>query len=198
MDKVKEKEKEEVNFIKQQQALYKASNEDFQKVKPLNSENRGALFERAIERKRNHYQDDDEEYRQRLEEKQNQVKSQEQQEEFTPIKHSLATFIQGKVEEQEPTKTSEPENENVEEPDTNPSPPEAPEIPEVLSPPIVDNREQEERIHRVSKFEQMKNKVAAYEDDKKIAIQKFKDEILLEVEDIKKRRAEFLAMANTM
>lgn len=201
IDNVKEQEKKEVDFIKQRQTLYQ-KNEYVEKVNLLSSENRGALFERAIERKRNHYRDDDDEYEKRLaEQKQNKqeevLQEEPSKEEFIPVKHAISSFIKTetlKEEENLPdgaVKTSESENSETEQ---------QVEIEKVeenttTSESSQETEKEEKSFGRIfrnefcqSDLEKQKIKIDKYQEEKRIAIQTFRDEILLEAENIKKRR----------
>lgn len=206
IDQVKENEKKQVNFIKERQALYK-KNKDVQKVNLLSSENRGALFERAIERKKNQYRDDDEEYAKRIveQEKSNEEIPQEelQKEEFIPVKHAISSFIKSEVTKKEESfsdevlKNSEQEILRTE-PQTEPE--------KTQEKAISQNTENEinktERVFRNETFQQSleerKMKVEAYENQKRIAIQKFKQEVLMEAENIKRKRQELAKVSYAM
>ena len=113
IEQVKEKDKNEAIFIKQRQALYKETSgqREVEVVTPLKEENRGALFEKAIQRKRNNYRDDDEEYEARKKEKEEReakeeleriTKNQERRFEPKPMPFSLT-----KKEEEEEDKKEE-------------------------------------------------------------------------------------------
>ena len=201
IDNVKEQEKKEVDFIKQRQTLYQ-KNEYVEKVNLLSSENRGALFERAIERKRNHYRDDDDEYEKRLaEQKQNKqeevLQEEPPKEEFIPVKHAISSFIKTEAlkeeenQSDEVVKTSENENSETEQ---------QAEIEKVeenttTSESSQETEKEEKSFGRIfrnefcqSDLEKQKIKIDKYQEEKRIAIQTFRDEILLEAENIKKRR----------
>lgn len=196
IDEVKEQEKKQVDFIKERQALYQ-KDKDVQKVNLLSSENRGALFERAIERKRNQYRDDDEEYAKRLteQEKNKEEFSEEEpkREEFVPVKHAISSFIKSetiKKEENfsdEVSKISKVESENHEETESKT---EEKKSEENTMPEKEENIS--ERVFRNGSFQQdfeeRKKKVEKYKKEKQTAVEKFRDEILLEVENLKKRR----------
>lgn len=209
IDQVKENEKKQVNFIKERQALYQ-KDKDVQKVNLLSSENRGALFERAIERKKNQYRDDDEEYAKRIveQEKSNEEIPQEelQKEEFIPVKHAISSFIKSEVTKKEESfsdevlKNSEQEILRTE-PQTEPE-----KTQEKATSGNTQTSENEknnsERVFRKETFhqslEERKMKVEAYENQKRIAIQKFKQEVLMEAENIKRKRQELAKVSYAM
>lgn len=174
IEQVKEAEKKEVDFIKQRQALYQ-KDKDVQKVSLLSSENRGALFERAIERKKNEYRDDDQEYQKRLIQQKNEIQPEVEPEPFVPVKHPISVFkkvenIENHQEDNHTETTMQPfENKQVE-----------------ISEPV---KEKNDRIVRNNlSLQERKEQIATYEREKELSIDKFRDEILLEIENIRKRR----------
>lgn len=100
--KVEQDDEQEVAFIKNKQKLYDSSKNEVQQIEALKPENRGALFERAIARKRNAYLQDDQEYQSRLQEKEN-----DQAPVFKPVQHSLSAFMKKDTEEEIPQKTEQ-------------------------------------------------------------------------------------------
>lgn len=158
---LKEKEREEYAFIKQQQKQYNPAENQVQSIEELNIQSRGALYERAIQRKKNNYRDDDIEYQQRLEKKsfqENEVES------FQPIEHSLASFIK-----------KENDDKEIQAPDKQ-----------------QENQEEQEKLKA------LKEKVINNERKKEMDFEQFKAEILLEAENIKKKRREFLMGSNAV
>jgi len=210
IEKVKEKDKNEVLFIKEQQEEYKKNHtsSNVQKVTPLSEENRGLLFEKAIQRKQNNFKDDDEEYKARLLKKKLEVQRTEPQEdeaqiqkiegdlteEFVPKQIPLSSFKEDeqdkKIEDKEikqPEDTSK-EKEEIEEQVEKES--------EVVQEKKVENL-YPDRVYRVNppSLEERKSDIAKIETETRMAIQRFREEVLLEAENIKKRREE-LAMAS--
>ena len=121
IEQVKEKDKNEAAFIKQRQALYKETSgqREVEVVTPLKEENRGVLFEKAIQRKRNNYRDDDEEYEARKKEKEEREKKEKEELETKEELERIAT-IQEKDFEPKPvpfsfTKKEEEQEEKEEE-----------------------------------------------------------------------------------
>lgn len=209
IEKVKEKDKNEALFIKERQEEYKKNhtNNNVQKVTPLSEENRGLLFEKAIQRKQNNFKDDDE-YKARLLKKKLEVQRTEPQEdesqiqkiegdlteEFVPKQIPLSSFKEDeqdkKIEDKEikqPEDTSK-EKEEIEEQVEKES--------EVVQEKKVENL-YPDRVYRVNppSLEERKSDIAKIETETRMAIQRFREEVLLEAENIKKRREE-LAMAS--
>lgn len=210
IEKVKEKDKNEALFIKERQEEYKKNhtNNNVQKVTPLSEENRGLLFEKAIQRKQNKFKDDDDEYKARLLKKKLEVQRTEPQEdesqiqkiegdlteEFVPKQIPLSSFKEDeqdkKIEDKEikqPEDTSK-EKEEIEEQVEKES--------EVVQEKKVENL-YPDRVYRVNppSLEERKSDIAKIETETRMAIQRFREEVLLEAENIKKRREE-LAMAS--
>lgn len=262
IEKVKEQDKNEALFIKQRQELYKQnySDKDVQKVDPIDEGNRGALFERAIQRKRNNFKDDDIEYQERLSKKKEEearVLEQEKnlQKEFEPkeIPFNLITKNKGEEDkeekEEEELKEEKIHEEVKEENNVNEKLEEKEEEAHVLeqenktleeegweeepkkekdkkegedniqeAPKEVINVATEEqtipkplgRIFRNEKFNDVshsteeeslrerRNKVEDYEKKKQQEILRFREEILLEAENIRRRRKELATAANAV
>lgn len=215
IEKVKEKDKNEALFIKERQEEYKKNhtNNNVQKVTPLSEENRGLLFEKAIQRKQNNFKDDDEEYKERLLKKKLEVQRTEPQEdeaqiqkiegdlteEFVPKQIPLSSFKEDEqdknIEDKEikqPEDTSK-EKEEIEEGQVEK---EIEKEREVVQEKNVENL-YPDRVYRVNSpsLEERKSDIAKIETETRMAIQRFREEVLLEAENIKKRREE-LAMAS--
>ena len=165
IEEVKESDKSEAEFTKQRQQVYHQQEKtEVKRIEILKTENRGKLFERAIERKRTAYKDDDEEYQNRLQ----GLKGKEKQEEVSPI---------------QPMGMPEPEEEPV--PST-----------EKEEKTNIDWNDWEEQkqplrpspLQQQSDFLKRKKEVEIKEQDRKMEIQTLRAEILLEVENLKKRR----------
>ena len=176
IEEVKESDKSEVEFIKQRQQVYHQQEKtDVKRIEILKTENRGKLFERAIERKRTAYKDDDEEYQNRLQ----GLKGKEKQEEVSPI---------------QPMGMPEPEEEPV--PSTPITTNEDTPEPEKEEKTNIDWNDWEEQkqplrpspLQQQSDFLKRKKEVEIKEQDRKMEIQTLRAEILLEVENLKKRR----------
>lgn len=176
IEEVKESDKSEVEFIKQRQQVYHQQEKtEVKRIEILKTENRGKLFERAIERKRTAYKDDDEEYQNRLQ----GLKGKEKQEEVSPI---------------QPMGMPEPEEEPV--PSTPITTNEDTPEPEKEEKTNIDWNDWEEQkqplrpspLQQQSDFLKRKKEVEIKEQDRKMEIQTLRAEILLEVENLKKRR----------
>lgn len=176
IEEVKESDKSEAEFIKQcQQVYHQQEKTEVKRIEILKTENRGKLFERAIERKRTAYKDDDEEYQNRLQ----GLKGKEKQEEVSPI---------------QPMGMPEPEEEPV--PSTPITTNEDTPEPEKEEKTNIDWNDWEEQkqplrpspLQQQSDFLKRKKEVEIKEQDRKMEIQTLRAEILLEVENLKKRR----------
>ena len=176
IEEVKESDKSEAEFIKQRQQVYHQQEKtEVKRIEILKTENRGKLFERAIERKRTAYKDDDEEYQNRLQ----GLKGKEKQEEVSPI---------------QPMGMPEPEEEPV--PSTTITTNEDTPEPEKEEKTNIDWNDWEEQkqplrpspLQQQSDFLKRKKEVEIKEQDRKMEIQTLRAEILLEVENLKKRR----------
>ena len=176
IEEVKESDKSEAEFIKQHQQVYHQQEKtEVKRIEILKTENRGKLFERAIERKRTAYKDDDEEYQNRLQ----GLKGEEKQEEVSPI---------------QPMSMPEPEEEPV--PSTPITTNEDTPEPEKEEKTNIDWNDWEEQkqplrpspLQQQSDFLKRKKEVEIKEQDRKMEIQTLRAEILLEVENLKKRR----------
>jgi PREDICTED: similar to futsch CG3064-PB len=176
IEEVKESDKSEAEFIKQRQQVYHQQEKtEVKRIEILKTENRGKLFERAIERKRTAYKDDDEEYQNRLQ----GLKGEEKQEEVSPI---------------QPMGMPEPEEEPV--PSTPITTNEDTPEPEKEEKTNIDWNDWEEQkqplrpspLQQQSDFLKRKKEVEIKEQDRKMEIQTLRAEILLEVENLKKRR----------
>lgn len=176
IEEVKESDKSEAEFIKQRQQVYHQQEKtEVKRIEILKTENRGKLFERAIERKRTAYKDDDEEYQNRLQ----GLKGKEKQEEVSPI---------------QPMGIPEPEEEPV--PSTPITTNEDTPEPEKEEKTNIDWNDWEEQkqplrpfpLQQQSDFLKRKKEVEIKEQDRKMEIQTLRAEILLEVENLKKRR----------
>jgi PREDICTED: similar to futsch CG3064-PB len=176
IEEVKESDKSEAEFIKQRQQVYHQQEKtEVKRIEILKTENRGKLFERAIERKRTAYKDDDEEYQNRLQ----GLKGKEKQEEVSPI---------------QPMGMPEPEEEPV--PSTPITTNEDTPEPEKEEKTNIDWNDWEEQkqplrpspLQQQSDFLKRKKEVEIKEQDRKMEIQTLRAEILLEVENLKKRR----------
>lgn len=223
IDEVKESDRSEVEFIKKIQAQYQGHKEDIKKEETLKPENRGALFMRAIERKHRGYKDDDEEYEHRLEEmkrsKENTIAEQEQVSKGSGIDLSKKddmslppseSFHQENKEESEPLQDEQKEQKEQkeqEEEDTinkEISFQQEQGLPEQISTSPIETvtTQVEGRINRndsveAHNFEKRKAQVEMKEKDQKIAIQRLREEILLEAENLKKRRLALISGAIT-
>lgn len=176
IEEVKESDKSEAEFIKQRQQVYHQQEKtEVKRIEILKTENRGKLFERAIERKRTAYKDDDEEYQNRLQ----GLKGKEKQEEVSPI---------------QPMGMPEPEEEPV--PSTPITTNEDTPEPEKEEKTNIDWNDWEEQkqplrpspLQQQSDFLKRKKEVEIKEQNRKMEIQTLRAEILLEVENLKKRR----------
>lgn len=176
IEEVKESDKSEAEFINQRQQVYHQQEKtEVKRIEILKTENRGKLFERAIERKRTAYKDDDEEYQNRLQ----GLKGEEKQEEVSPI---------------QPMGMPEPEEEPV--PSTPITTNEDTPEPEKEEKTNIDWNDWEEQqqplrpspLQQQSDFLKRKKEVEIKEQDRKMEIQTLRAEILLEVENLKKRR----------
>lgn len=220
IDEVKESDKSEVEFIKKIQAQYQGHKEDIKKEEILKPENRGALFMRAIERKHRGYKDDDDEYEHRLEEmkraKENTIAEQEQGSKGSGIDLSKKddmslppseSFYQENKEESEPLQDEQKEQKEQEEEDTinkEISSQQEQGLPEQISTSPIETvtTQVEGRINRndsveAHNFEKRKTQVEMKEKEQKIAIQRLREEILLEAENLKKRRLALISGAIT-
>lgn len=184
IEEVKESDKSEAEFIKQRQQVYHQQEEtEVKRIEILKTENRGKLFERAIERKRTAYKDDDEEYQNRLQ----GLKGEEKQEEVSPI---------------QPMGMPEPEEEPV--PSTPITTNEDTPEPEKEEKTNIDWNDWEEQkqplrpspLQQQSDFLKRKKEVEIKEQDRKMEIQTLRAEILLEVENLKKRRLALIEIPN--
>lgn len=186
IEEIKEKDKNEVDFIKKIQAQYQGHKEEAKREEPLKPKNRGALFMRAIERKQRGYKDDDDEYERRLEELKATKKEnieQNTQEEVSPQENvnlskddktsSETNLADDKGQEQKQQTTLS------------------------LSTSQIDGRvNRNEVIESQNNFEKRKAQVEMREIEKKQSIQKLREEILLEVENLKKRRLALITSTN--
>lgn len=186
IEEIKEKDKNEVDFIKKIQAQYQGHKEEAKREEPLKPENRGSLFMRAIERKQRGYKDDDDEYERRLEELKATKKEnieQNTQEEVSPQENvnlskddktsSETNLADDKGQEQKQQATLS------------------------LSTSQIDGRvNRNEVIESQNNFEKRKAQVEMREIEKKQSIQKLREEILLEVENLKKRRLALITSTN--
>jgi hypothetical protein len=184
IEEVKESDKSEAEFIKQRQQVYHQQEKtEVKRIEILKTENRGKLFERAIERKRTAYKDDDEEYQNRLQ----GLKGKEKQEEVSPI---------------QPMGMPEPEEEPV--PSTPITTNEDTPEPEKEEKTNIDWNDWEEQkqplrpspLQQQSDFLKRKKEVEIKEQDRKMEIQTLRAEILLEVENLKKRRLALIEIPN--
>lgn len=184
IEEVKESDKSEAEFIKQRQQVYHQQEKtEVKRTEILKTENRGKLFERAIERKRTAYKDDDEEYQNRLQ----GLKGKEKQEEVSPI---------------QPMGMPEPEEEPV--PSTPITTNEDTPEPEKEEKTNIDWNDWEEQkqplrpspLQQQSDFLKRKKEVEIKEQDRKMEIQTLRAEILLEVENLKKRRLALIEIPN--
>lgn len=184
IEEVKESDKSEAEFIKQRQQVYHQQEKtEVKRIEILKTENRGKLFERAIERKRTAYKDDDEEYQNRLQ----GLKGEEKQEEVSPI---------------QPMDMPEPEEEAV--PSTPITTNEDTPEPEKEEKTNIDWNDWEEQkqplrpspLQQQSDFLKRKKEVEIKEQDRKMEIQTLRAEILLEVENLKKRRLALIEIPN--
>lgn len=184
IEEVKESDKSEAEFIKQRQQVYHQQEKtEVKRIEILKTENRGKLFERAIERKRTAYKDDDEEYQNRLQ----GLKGEEKQEEVSPI---------------QPMGMPEPEEEPV--PSTPITTNEDTPEPEKEKKTNIDWNDWEEQkqplrpspLQQQSDFLKRKKEVEIKEQDRKMEIQTLRAEILLEVENLKKRRLALIEIPN--
>lgn len=184
IEEVKESDKSEAEVIKQRQQVYHQQEKtEVKRIEILKTENRGKLFERAIERKRTAYKDDDEEYQNRLQ----GLKGEEKQEEVSPI---------------QPMGMPEPEEEAV------PSTPittneDTPELEKEEKTNIDWNDWEEQKqplrpspLQQQSDFLKRKKEVEIKEQERKMEIQTLRAEILLEVENLKKRRLALIEIPN--
>lgn len=186
IEEIKEKDKNEVDFIKKIQAQYQGHKEEAKREEPLKPENRGSLFMRAIERKQRGYKDDDDEYERRLEKLKATKKEnieQNTQEEVSPQENvnlskddktsSETNLADDKGQEQKQQATLS------------------------LSTSQIDGRvNRNEVIESQNNFEKRKAQVEMREIEKKQSIQKLREEILLEVENLKKRRLALITSTN--
>lgn len=184
IEEVKESDKSEAEFIKQRKQVYHQQEKtEVKRIEILKTENRGKLFERAIERKRTAYKDDDEEYQNRLQ----GLKGEEKQEEVSPI---------------QPMGMPEPEEEPV--PSTPITTNEDTPEPEKEEKTNIDWNDWEEQkqplrpspLQQQSDFLKRKKEVEIKEQDRKMEIQTLRAEILLEVENLKKRRLALIEIPN--
>lgn len=184
IEEVKESDKSEAEVIKQRQQVYHQQEKtEVKRIEILKTENRGKLFERAIERKRTAYKDDDEEYQNRLQ----GLKGKEKQEEVSPI---------------QPMGMPEPEEEPV--PSTPITTNEDTPEPEKEEKTNIDWNDWEEQkqplrpspLQQQSDFLKRKKEVEIKEQDRKMEIQTLRAEILLEVENLKKRRLALIEIPN--
>ena len=184
IEEVKESDKSEAESIKQRQQVYHQQEKtEVKRIEILKTENRGKLFERAIERKRTAYKDDDEEYQNRLQ----GLKGEEKQEEVSPI---------------QPMGMPEPEEEPV--PSTPITTNEDTPEPEKEKKTNIDWNDWEEQkqplrpspLQQQSDFLKRKKEVEIKEQDRKMEIQTLRAEILLEVENLKKRRLALIEIPN--
>lgn len=184
IEEVKESDKSEAEFIKQcQQVYHQQEKTEVKRIEILKTENRGKLFERAIERKRTAYKDDDEEYQNRLQ----GLKGEEKQKEVSPI---------------QPMGMPEPEEEPV--PSTPITTNEDTPEPEKEEKTNIDWNDWEEQkqplrpspLQQQSDFLKKKKEVEIKEQDRKMEIQTLRAEILLEVENLKKRRLALIEIPN--
>ena len=184
IEEVKESDKSEAEFTKQRQQVYHQQEKtEVKRIEILKTENRGKLFERAIERKRTAYKDDDEEYQNRLQ----GLKREEKQEEVSPI---------------QPMGMPEPEEEPV--PSTPITTNEDTPEPEKEEKTNIDWNDWEEQkqplrpspLQQQSDFLKRKKEVEIKEQDRKMEIQTLRAEILLEVENLKKRRLALIEIPN--
>mgnify|MGYP000998930157 FL=1 len=184
IEEVKESDKSEAEFIKQRQQVYHQQEKtEVKRIEILKTENRGKLFERAIERKRTAYKDDDEEYQNRLQ----GLKGEKKQEEVSPI---------------QPMGMPEPEEEPV--PSTPITTNEDTPEPEKEEKTNIDWNDWEEQkqplrpspLQQQSDFLKRKKEVEIKEQDRKMEIQTLRAEILLEVENLKKRRLALIEIPN--
>ena len=179
IEELKKNDEREAAFIKQRQKMYHQQEKtEVKKIEILKSEDRGKLFERAIERKRTAYKDDDEEYQNRIR------KLKEEQEE----KHQDTPPIQPlKEQTNEPILTEDtPESEkkndidwyDLEKKDTPSLPP------------------QMQKQDVQGDFQKRKEEVEKKEKERKMDIQTLRAEILSEVENLRKRRLAFIEIPN--
>lgn len=187
IDKVKEEDKNESEFIKKMQEQHKQSHkQEAKKIVLLNPENRGKLFEQAIKRKQNAYKQDDEEYELRLSKQEHSIKEEEQQEQQ---EEKTSKTIEQKEEDVTVTFYHQKSEEtgiggDWEEVNTSTT---------VLDAKGRINRNEDNATSFLKRKEQVEKK----EQVQKMAIQSLREEILLEVENIKKRRLAFISAATT-
>lgn len=186
IDKVKEEDKNETEFVKRMQLQHKQSHEEEAKrIELLNPENRGKLFEQAIKRKQNAYKQDDEEYELRVS-KQAQSKEQQEPEKLETIKQEKEVVAEITIE------TQKIEERKIEEEKIR----EETEIGDDWEEVKLDKG----RINRNESnttFFQQKKQLENKEQESKNAIQKLREEVLLEAENLKKRRLAFISAAIT-
>lgn len=183
IEEVKESDKSEAEFIKQRQQYHQQEKTEVKRIEILKTENRGKLFERAIERKRSAYKDDDEEYQNRLQ----SLKGEEKQEEVSPIQPM------GMPEPEEEAVLSTPITTNEDTPE-----------PEKEEKTNIDWNDWEEQkqplrpspLQQQSDFLKRKKEVEIKEQGRKMEIQTLRAEILLEVENLKKRRLALIEIPN--
>ena len=179
IEEIKEKDKNEVDFIKKIQAQYQGHKEEAKREEPLKPENRGALFMRAIERKQRGYKDDDDEYERRLEE----LKAKNTQEEV-----SLQENVNLSKDDKTSSETNLADDKGQEQKQ---------QATLSLSTSQIDGRvNRNEVIESQNNFEKRKAQVEMREIEKKQSIQKLREEILLEVENLKKRRLALITSTN--
>lgn len=186
IEEIKEKDKNEVDFIKKIQAQYQGHKEEAKREEPLKPENRGSLFMRAIERKQRGYKDDDDEYERRLEE----LKATK--------KENIEQNTQEEVSPQENVNLSKDDKTSSE---TNLADDKGQEQKQQanlsLSTSQIEGRvNRNEVIESQNNFEKRKSQVEMREIEKKQSIQKLREEILLEVENLKKRRLALITSTN--
>lgn len=186
IEEIKEKDKNEVDFIKKIQAQYQGHKEEAKREEPLKPENRGALFMRAIERKQRGYKDDDDEYERRLEEL--KATKKENIEQNTQEEVSLQENVNLSKDDKTSSETNLADDKGQEQKQ---------QATLSLSTSQIDGRvNRNEVIESQNNFEKRKAQVEMREIEKKQSIQKLREEILLEVENLKKRRLALITSTN--
>lgn len=180
IEELKKNDEREAAFIKQRQQMYHQQEKtEVKKIEILKSEDRGKLFERAIERKRTAYKDDDEEYQNRIGKLK---KEQEEKHQDTPPIQPL------KEQTNEPIPTEDtPESEKKNDIDWY-------DLEEKKDAPSLPPQMQKQDVQ--GDFQKRKEEVEKKEKERKMDIQTLRAEILSEVENLKKRRLAFIEIPN--
>ena len=229
IEKIKEKDKKEVDFIKERQAINQQNidKKEVLSITPIDEEKRGLLFEKAIARKRNNYQCDDEEYNERLAKKKqeeealilkeqlelNPIPQELTENNFVPQKHSLSNFKKEKeleeIKKVEDTPETFPEDsKNIDSKNTEND---AQKITIKEHHNIDENTNRNFRKTRISEptssaepipsiptLEERKKEIEIYEDKKRKEIEELRKGVILEFENIRKKREHFILSSNAM